>query len=138
MTWKEAVSLSDPGLLFIPNRDRCNIGSDCQPQRKAKPSGKASGRPHSFPARGIRLHGGGGWAARGCCFPAPLRSFPSVTHPLTSLIPLHCSPAGAAPVLHREAGGMAVTSQPASGASSCDGNRGASNSNHTLPRRAAP
>lgn len=63
------------------------------------------------------------------------RSFLSAIHPLTSLIPLHCSVADAAPVLHRGGGPYctAVTSRPSLGASSGDWNRRASNSKRTCP-----
>lgn len=54
--------------------------------------------------------------ARGCCFPATLRTaFPPPPNSLPCLSPLHCSVAGPAHVLHREVDGTAVTSQPSLG-----------------------
>lgn len=120
------MSLRDPGLLFIPNWNRCSSGSECQPQRKAKPSGKASGRPQSFPAGGSGSMEGGSPGCQGLLLSSPLGSFPSITHLLTGRIPLHCSLADATLVLHREAGHTTVTSQPSLGASSRNGNSGVS------------
>lgn len=56
LTWKDQVSLRNLGFLFTHKWNRYKIGSDFQPQRRAKLGHKSLGSPCSNPARPNRLH----------------------------------------------------------------------------------
>lgn len=104
MTWKDPGTQSDPNFLFIPNWNRHNIGSDCQPQRKTKPSCKPLRNFPNFLSSGaIRLHEG-----RTPKWPEAA-AFQSLRRVFL------CSVAGTALVPHNKDDAKRVISQPSSG-----------------------